>query len=1532
MDAAALPPLTGLNGNAITPQEAYVTLRDAMRDASHSDVALRVHFTSNFMTLSDNGVHNLFQVLEYYLVDDTHMTMPEFLASRSELYGPVNRNKCEEVWNGDHIAYRCRTCGLSDSSCMCVGCFDPAQHENHDYRIYRCSYGGCCDCGDDLAWKATGFCSRHQDTAGVGAPVELPTLEATRLHVAVDAILHFGNLVVFKIYEENTIQDNLHQSNTFTHLEQGGSRRRLQSRVSSSFSELSSTSQSLLARFSLSLLWLQSIARTCVPYRTAVCERFLQPIHGLRSFADGSADSLAFWLTFGVLLPVDSCDAVGVLYLKLLMDKPFKKEFSLRFLDAYAFYARLYLGDSTVEGSSRRHLSRYIDRLFCQLFHSSAQVDAIDAMPHQYTDSTILPFVDVTSRRRLRTLHGLAMTTNSAMTLSESLAYCSLQEMATVVRATAGPTLRTGHMLIKQRVYARFCSELRCLLVHPDFCARTIVHSWHATQLGRVSVYQALLDILTTMQCMDGQTKQAGRHVEFESDSWQPAFVLDYEVLLVWQYVVHAFQHRLANSIDKGDVVAMWLNPVVAQMRRWWDADGRGKCEASGVLNVQHQLDFYALYRVHEEWSLHLPLHHLLGSLLDEAHRFDAHELLWTLLQRQDREFWFRLVLHPIHVHLFVRSIKCHAWVLNGRSMFHQVVHYHSRHWRYHGLHNDLFALQLAAAALPPSALTTLVLSQWLPHVTTHMQMLVEGLQLLLQVALDPTKIAALSPWDLLVRDVVHWLAIGPLTRTELHAKCDLRLVEKVKADTFEEDEDIIGRVLAQVGRLASTGPIGDSRSPQMILRELEGGAGGSCTYVLDPSSWALVCPLFESYTATDIQLCDQNATSHDPHLILRPRLHLLAPAFHSRGNMHAIVATHILACRNVLAVIVWVLCDYPKDESLVQMALFYLDMATTVLPPHQVTPPPYTTVHPHVNAIAAKFAGNTWWDHLVCDLSSSLSSSSSVLSLVSALLGSRFNRLVQSIVDRIQSATNVHHQCPSTDARSNSSIVDTVTSSTRPSSSSPPPLSAKERQAQVLAKMKAQQQSFLINQVDVPPDKLPLLFNSTASDDEAFDHMTIVPSSVTLDDQPDVCSLCHDHVTDQVDGLHYMGCVTPSNIATLAQPPLASTNIQCHIRLCGHVVHRPCIWAYVASLYSSNDERLLSRDDAEFLCPVCRRLCNTLVPVALDHHSSAPSADCLLQGAAIRYCEDDVEMDSAPDKLVETALDSLANQVHEYTCQPHTTQQTLTELFLHTLFLTHLALPAACGDDDDSSVTTFLRRHIPAASQLTLRHLLGLLAPSQSAVEDAGTDVVAVVLHAMTRADTLQAKAAALASTLQDALLACHVTADYSTLSSTLRQLGVLLFALNIPNPRLHDEAAAPAQVGHANSMDAWLRFVGVPPPLATLSTTATLLDALDHPSDSATRFHLQRLVWRQPTAFTLQPLPPLYVHIYLQYCQNPVRCSTCHQVPAHPALCLLCGALVCCFSSCCATEDGVGECTTHALKCGVGFGCFLLLRACTV
>ncbi|KAG1696002.1 hypothetical protein DVH05_018988 [Phytophthora capsici] len=89
--------------------------------------------------------------------------LPEsFQACLAMNFGSVKRLKCEEVWHGDHMAYRCRTCGLSDSSCMCLACYaDPEEHEGHDYRVYRCSSGGCCDCGDPLAWNPEGFCMKH---------------------------------------------------------------------------------------------------------------------------------------------------------------------------------------------------------------------------------------------------------------------------------------------------------------------------------------------------------------------------------------------------------------------------------------------------------------------------------------------------------------------------------------------------------------------------------------------------------------------------------------------------------------------------------------------------------------------------------------------------------------------------------------------------------------------------------------------------------------------------------------------------------------------------------------------------------------------------------------------------------------------------------------------------------------------------------------------------------------------------------------------------------------------------------------------------------------------------------------------------------------------------------------------------------------------------------------------------------------------------------------------------------------------------
>jgi hypothetical protein len=85
---------------------------------------------------------------------------PTALESAGDCCGSDPR--CSRVWLDVHVAYRCRDCGTTESSCVCLDCFDPAEHEGHDFRIYRSSSGGCCDCGDTASWRPSGFCRRHR--------------------------------------------------------------------------------------------------------------------------------------------------------------------------------------------------------------------------------------------------------------------------------------------------------------------------------------------------------------------------------------------------------------------------------------------------------------------------------------------------------------------------------------------------------------------------------------------------------------------------------------------------------------------------------------------------------------------------------------------------------------------------------------------------------------------------------------------------------------------------------------------------------------------------------------------------------------------------------------------------------------------------------------------------------------------------------------------------------------------------------------------------------------------------------------------------------------------------------------------------------------------------------------------------------------------------------------------------------------------------------------------------------------------------
>lgn len=75
----------------------------------------------------------------------------------------------------------------------------------------------------------------------------------------------------------------------------------------------------------------------------------------------------------------------------------------------------------------------------------------------------------------------------------------------------------------------------------------------------------------------------------------------------------------------------------------------------------------------------------------------------------------------------------------------------------------------------------------------------------------------------------------------------------------------------------------------------------------------------------------------------------------------------------------------------------------------------------------------------------------------------------------------------------------------------------------------------------------------------------------------------------------------------------------------------------------------------------------------------------------------------------------------------------------------------------------------------------------------------------------------------------------------------------------------------------------------------------------------------------FSLIDLPEVYVTLLLKH--QGCQCTLCGQVPKEPALCLVCGSLLC-FKK----ADGSGECAQHAHRCCGDVGAFLVLRACAV
>lgn len=134
-------------------------------DYRFTDEARRELLRSLFWSLA-GGKHEYMRLFfpDGNLTDSLKLGDAQGAVEGAEYTEAARGKRCGHIFKPGEASYMCRTCGTDDTCCLCSKCFESTDHTGHMVRI-QMSVGnsGCCDCGDDEAWRSPLFCTIHSD-------------------------------------------------------------------------------------------------------------------------------------------------------------------------------------------------------------------------------------------------------------------------------------------------------------------------------------------------------------------------------------------------------------------------------------------------------------------------------------------------------------------------------------------------------------------------------------------------------------------------------------------------------------------------------------------------------------------------------------------------------------------------------------------------------------------------------------------------------------------------------------------------------------------------------------------------------------------------------------------------------------------------------------------------------------------------------------------------------------------------------------------------------------------------------------------------------------------------------------------------------------------------------------------------------------------------------------------------------------------------------------------------------------------------
>ncbi|XP_015925189.1 E3 ubiquitin-protein ligase UBR2 [Parasteatoda tepidariorum] len=125
---------------------------------------------------------------------------------------------CGKVFKSGEPTYSCRECGLDPTCVLCIVCFKNSEHRNHRYKMSTSGGGGLCDCGDEEAWKYYSYCNFHHAKSqpeGASPLDKLPADLVERLRFVLSVVLNYCHTMLTWEHAINLpvdLQDPSHQA------------------------------------------------------------------------------------------------------------------------------------------------------------------------------------------------------------------------------------------------------------------------------------------------------------------------------------------------------------------------------------------------------------------------------------------------------------------------------------------------------------------------------------------------------------------------------------------------------------------------------------------------------------------------------------------------------------------------------------------------------------------------------------------------------------------------------------------------------------------------------------------------------------------------------------------------------------------------------------------------------------------------------------------------------------------------------------------------------------------------------------------------------------------------------------------------------------------------------------------------------------------------------------------------------------------------------------------------------------------------